>query len=515
MTRTYSPQQSAFFATVEDRRGGNILLEAVAGAGKTTCLVGACERMTPVGRYFSVALVAYNNRIAKELKEKTSHLKYVTAGTVHSFGFKAWMRTAPKATVEAKKLQKLQEVSALAVGRELGAEDEFARILVSLAKQAAFGCTGRPIESEDWYALIERHDVADVLPDDVTAEQIKQYVADAVTLLAASNAQCQSVIDFDDMIYAPLFFNARIWQNDWVLVDEAQDTNPARRMLARKMLRPGGRFIAVGDPHQAIYGFTGADNDALDLIAKDFNCRRMPLTVTYRCPQAVVAFARQFVSHITAHESAPIGAVLVKDGAELLKLPKAHFGAGDAVLCRNTAPLIDLAFKLIRAGVGVRVEGRDIGNGLIALATKWKRLTTLGTLASKLAEYRDKEVQKLLAKGQEMKAASVEDRVEALLTLIDGQNAQTGSVKTLVETIQGMFGDTDGPVATVVLSTVHKAKGREWDRVYLLNREALMPSRYARQAWQQEQEVNLIYVAATRAKSVLIDLTLPVPERRK
>jgi DNA helicase-2/ATP-dependent DNA helicase PcrA len=513
MTVRYSPQQLAVFAAVEQYNGGSLTVESVAGSGKTTVLVGACERMRPVGKWFSVALIAYNKAIAEELKAKVAHLKYVKAGTVHSFGFQAWRRMAPNAKVEGKKLQHLQELALEAEGRAdegLTEVHEFVRTLVSLAKQQAFGCAGRPLDQEDWYRLIEHYDVAEVLPETVTADQLAAYVRDAQALLALSNAQCSTVIDYDDMIYAPLFFNARVWQNDWVLVDEAQDTNPARRMLARKMLRPGGRLIAVGDPHQAIYGFTGADSDALDLISRDFNCRRMPLTVTYRCPKAVVEVARQWVSHITAADSAPEGVVRALNAADIRDW-RGVFSAGDAVLCRNTAPLIDLAFKLIRNGVGCRVEGREIGNGLIALATRWKRLKTLGALADKLAEYREREVQKLMAKGQELKAAAVEDRVEALLALIDGQNAQTGDVASLVATIKSMFGDSEpgAPVSVVVLSTVHKSKGREWDRVYLVNRETLMPSRYARQAWQLEQEYNLMYVAVTRAKRELIELTLP------
>lgn len=94
-------------------------------------------------------------------------------------------------------------------------------------------------------------------------------------------------IDFDDMVYLPLVFKLRLFPQDWVLIDEAQDTNPTRRALAARMLKPGGRVIAVGDPRQAIYGFTGADNDALEQIAAQFSCKRMPLTVSYRCPQAV------------------------------------------------------------------------------------------------------------------------------------------------------------------------------------------------------------------------------------
>jgi superfamily I DNA/RNA helicase len=54
----------------------------------------------------------------------------------------------------------------------------------------------------------------------------------------------------------------------------------------------------------------------------------------------------------------------------------------------------------------------------------------------------------------------------------------------------------------LTLCTVHKAKGLEWNRVYILD-EFLMPSKYARQAWQQQQETNLQYVAVTRAKQEL------------
>jgi superfamily I DNA/RNA helicase len=58
----------------------------------------------------------------------------------------------------------------------------------------------------------------------------------------------------------------------------------------------------------------------------------------------------------------------------------------------------------------------------------------------------------------------------------------------------------------LVLSTIHKSKGREWNTVFWLDRAGTCPSKYARQAWQQEQEINLQYVAATRAKRSLVDL---------
>jgi superfamily I DNA/RNA helicase len=54
-----------------------------------------------------------------------------------------------------------------------------------------------------------------------------------------------------------------------------------------------------------------------------------------------------------------------------------------------------------------------------------------------------------------------------------------------------------------MLSTIHKAKGLENDRIFFLCPE-LIPSKYATQPWQYEQEANLKYVAITRAKQELI-----------
>jgi superfamily I DNA/RNA helicase len=328
----------------------------------------------------------------------------------------------------------------------------------------------------------------------------------------------KEVIDFDDMILAPLVHKARFWQQDWVLIDEAQDTNPARRALARAMLKPGGRLIAVGDPRQAIFGFTGADADSMDLIKADFNCIELPLTVSYRCPKAVVAHAQQWVSHIEAHPTALDGVVRTMPLTRLLEQAGAvhaflddewpALSKDDAILCRNTKPLVELAYGLIRLGVACQVEGRDIGLGLIKLARKW-RCTGLEALLGKLALYKGQECAKLAAKGKEQQAAAIEDRVETLICMAEVCQTQgKHNITDLVSFIERLFGDTkDGDRPRVLtLSTVHKSKGREWDKVYLLGRNKYMPSKWARKAWQQEQEDNLCYVAVTRAKRELIEI---------
>ena len=272
------------------------------------------------------------------------------------------------------------------------------------------------------------------------------------------------------------------------------------------MLKPGGRLVAVGDRHQAIYGFTGADADSMDLIAKDFAAAELPLTVTYRCPKAVVALAHQWVNHIQAHETAPEGRVSEVTLGDILAKPHAMLRPTDAILCRNTKPLIELAYQLIRKGMGCTVEGRDIGQGLIALARKWK-VRSLGALADRLERFKETEMQKAIAKGQETKAQSIEDKVDTLTLIIAQTQEQGGSdINDLVASINRLF--SDDATGLLKLSTVHKSKGREWERVFILGRSAYMPSQWARKAWQQQQEVNLMYVAVTRAKAELVDIGL-------
>ena len=163
-----------------------------------------------------------------------------------------------------------------------------------------------------------------------------------------------------------------------------------------------------------------------------------------------------------------------------------------------------LAFKLIRSGVPAKIEGRDVGNGLVKLATRWKRVKTLTALEDKLEDYLDAERVKAKAKDDARRAQDAEDRVETLRVLMDRTREQGGdTVEALVSVIGGLFEDKVGEVTPcVILCSGHKSKGREWDRVHLLGLEELQPGRTSRD-WQAKQEVNLMYVMVTRAKKEL------------
>lgn len=539
MTTKFVPSkaQRTFFRWV-DTKTGNCVLKAVAGAGKTTTIVEAISRMK--GRvWFGV----YNRSMGEEIKEKLSGRKDIAkrkfpqeavfTSTFHGQGMSIVRRHNGKdgiTDVDDKKVAKIIET--LILEREGADQQERPDLrsvagaiasVVSMAKNRGFmkpthtdipeGLTNSD-DREAWIEMIEHFDLIEELPEDVSMDMVVKF---SRAVLCRNNRDTNT-IDFDDMVYLPLALNMRCYTHDWVIVDEAQDTNPTRRALARKLLAPRGRLVAVGDPHQAIFGFTGADNDALEQIAEAFDCTELPLTVTYRCPKAVVAHANRWVDHITAHESAPEGAVhelgykaLVP---EIKSIPEDGHGEV-AVLCRYNLPLVELCFGLIREGIAARIEGRAIGEGLMKLATRWKRVKTLNGLETKLNEYRDREVRKALEKEREDRADRIEDQVATLLVIMDrAREKGIDRIDDLRDMIEDMFADKVADKGMLTLCSAHKSKGLEWNRVYLLGREQFMPSRFARQDWQVDQETNLIYVAVTRAKEVLVEV-VGVPEKKR
>uniref|UniRef100_A0AAU7VGN5 DNA 3'-5' helicase n=1 Tax=Dinoroseobacter phage vB_DshS_R26L TaxID=3161158 RepID=A0AAU7VGN5_9CAUD len=540
MTFKPSPAQQAFYDWVETNTG-NCILNAVAGAGKTTTILNGIAKMR--GKvWFGV----YNKKMATEIQEKLAGRKdlarraqfaekkeRVESSTFHSLGFSlvnSSLGRGQRADVDEKKVKRIiDRIIAEKEATDQQRRDDLRELagavesIVSMAKNRGF--VGKRVaerygltDASDvnaWMDMLETFDLLDAIPEGTETTAINF----ARAVLKRSNDDLES-IDMDDMVYLPLVRDLRLapWhQFDWVLIDEAQDTNPTRRALARKVMGPQARLVAVGDPHQAIFGFTGADNDALEQIRDTFNARELPLTVTYRCPKAVVAHAQQWVDHIIAHDSAPEGQVLTQHYLDFVDslptLERATYGE-TAILCRYNKYLVGLCFKMIRMGLPAKIEGRNIGEGLVKLATRWKSVKTVNGLETKLREYEEREVAKAMKKEQEQKADRITDEVATLMTIIERVRSQGADrVEDVVASIEEIFEDNVAGKGLITLCSAHKSKGLEWDNVYLLDRESLMPSKFAKQDWQIQQERNLIYVAVTRAKETLIEVTGVVEEK--
>jgi superfamily I DNA/RNA helicase len=491
-----SAQQTAAIAALT--RPGSIVVEAVAGAGKTSTLIEMLK-----GADGTVAFCAFNKSISQEIEYKISplNLPNVKVGTLHSFGFGAIRRTVSNVKVDANKLRTLARQEFTGEYENL---QQFVVSAAALAKECGIAAV---IDNsvENWIAMFDHHSLWDSIPDGVT----ESTAIDASQYLLKCSNDVKNFIDFSDMIYMPILHKMKIWQYDNIFLDEAQDTNVTRRQLVKMMLKPQGRLVAVGDPHQAIYGFTGADSASLDNIKAEFNAVTLPLSVTFRCPKAIVKVANRWVSHIEAAESAPEGVVDSCEIQDLINLA----GPQDAIICRNTKPLIGVAYKMIRNSIPCKVEGRAIGEGLVNLAMRWKRIKTVGELATKVEEWSQNEIEKHRAKGNDSRCQVIEDQAETLQVFID-QCEDFDTISVLVGKIRTLFSDTkEGEMQEILtLSTVHKSKGREWNRVFALGMDRYSPSKWAKQSWEMEQEDNLCYVQVTRAKQHLTLVNVPAKE---
>ncbi len=178
------------------------------------------------------------------------------------------------------------------------------------------------------------------------------------------------------------------------------------------------------------------------------------------------------------------------------------------VLCRLTAPLVSLAFALIASGISAKVMGRDIGKGLTAfirravkMARKNGERTDLSGLVAAVEALVQADIRKLMAAGgdeDDARVVALSDKAECIKAIIRfSDDAET--IEDILRVIGSLFSEGR---ASVTLCTVHRAKGLQGDRIFILQEEK-MPLPFAKRAWQHEQEMNLRYVALTRSTDKL------------
>jgi superfamily I DNA/RNA helicase len=533
---------------------GHLIIEAVAGSGKTFTIIQMianiinrwhAEGIKPSKR---IALMAFNAKIRDELKHRIQfygltkeqqdrmafdsayreHIlatykglsQWVEVNTVHGFGFSAFKQAFGSRKPNTFKLSDILDPWLKAHKLSW----EFSKPIctaVSIAKDSGMGLFF-PNNTAEWKRLIAYHDLSwneDKLPFNL--------FLDLSSRLFHESLQDTSKIDFNDMIYMPLWKNLPFPQFDFVFIDEAQDTNATRREVAKRMLKTEnkcthdpyggedslssitvktGHLIAVGDRHQAIYGFTGADNDALDILKKEFHASELPLSTCFRCSKAVISHAQSIVPHICHRTGAIQGSVLTTPEynfeENLFQHGTTHSYQTSAILCRKNAPLISLAFKLLNARIPCRIEGKDIGQELIRFCKKFKA-DDKPTLTHSLRKHLTDQSLKLPA----YKLEQLQDKISAITSVLTLPHVT--SLTILYQTLEQLFSDYDPKAPPkLTLSSIHKSKGLEWPTVYLLGRNAWMPSKFATQDWMLDQEHNLTYVAITRAKETLYEVTV-------
>lgn len=297
-------------------------------------------------------------------------------------------------------------------------------------------------------------------------------------------------MDFTDMLYYATQYVHRedFKQYNVVMLDECQDISPLQFEVVKMCKTPRGRLIAVGDEKQSIYSFMGSNLDSLQAIKNAPNTVTLPLSMTYRCAQDIVAEAcKVFPDGIVAAPGAVKGFVgdgTFKDAQE-----------GDFILCRNNAPLVDAFITLLRQGKKCTILGKEFGDELVSLIDSvedvWGLEQVLENMISKLQKKGVKSPTKCEAYDK------LNEKVNVLLSLYE----YFGDLETVRSRIYDIF--VENASRGITLSTIHKSKGLESDNIYFLEPE-LLPSKYATTELELYAERCLKFVAITRARKRLI-----------
>lgn len=322
----------------------------------------------------------------------------------------------------------------------------------------------------------------------------------------------RGVLDLDDLIGRALdeieqdaeFAATTRWRFRHLFLDEAQDMNPLQFAFLEAVRAGREDVFVVGDPNQAIYGWNGADPRLLGVLPDRLGrVTILRLTSNYRSTPQIVAYSAAVggVPDVVSRsdDGAPVRVVRCDDEhheadvvAELVRrlsgdsVPRRW--AACAVLVRTNAQVGPIADALERAGVPVR---RGRGASPRAAARESASLCTgrddLYAWAADVSAESDDEHERAVA-----------DEVREYLDLgghADGRGFLAWTAAN------GRFHADDG----VEVTTMHAAKGREWESVVIAGAEdGLLPHRASVGTAAEAEERRLAYVAVTRAAKRLV-----------
>lgn len=548
------------------RQKGHLIVDALAGTGKTFSIVKYCEMIRQgrpadlIGsseqeaiweellngqRPNTIGVMMFGSDATASVKERLKHLSGITVMSSHGFGMQTIAKSGIRSKLDRESHMKKtmwlfeQYMQEYLETPEIGLTfikgfwptlPKTVERLVSLCKINLIDLDKMEIDEqmEQIEYLAERHSL------EVDQRCFKMWKADGddpflpeiVSGVLKMSAAEQRFHDFDDMIWWPYRLNLEVRKVDLLLGDERQDFNLAQQEL---VFRSGRRICLVGDINQAIFGFAGADYSACErmrtrLESTTLGCKSLPLTYSRRNSKAVVKLANSYKdTGLKALDDAPEGAILYDKEESFLDDVKPE----DMVLCRTNAPLIQHALRMMKQRRKVLIHGQDFGEQLVDIVDGLDApdcvigITLLGQWY--LNEMKKMEAWKFCP--DDMKN-TLTDKWMALKGLMESSR----TISEVTTTIQVLFGTRCEKCERILkgerckkcghiqdrtgalFSSIHRAKGLEpkhrHNKVWWLRYDLCpLPTKTPEEA---EQETNLCYVAATRAKDeiVLVE-TLP------
>lgn len=461
MTHSPTEEQHAII-TAATTTSENLMINALAGTGKSSTLKMIDQRI----RTKPALYLVFNTRNAKEAEKSGEFAGTTTIRTFNACGHRIWAAyCSGTINLDPRKTQNLfkETIADLSKPDTKEAWSHYFCIMDGISKAKALGYV--PTECKVGHSLINRHSLHHAMDETPT-----EFAADLIdTILIESITRAYSgYIDFNDQIYMPALFGGVFPKFPLVMVDEYQDQSPVNHAMLAKLVK--GRIIGVGDPNQNIYGFRGAKASGMASAVKAYSMTELNLSVSFRCPSEIVKAVRWLVPNFKwTREGGNVEIIKYFTGAS--------YPDDATIICRNNAPLLRTAFKLISAGRGVTVVGSDLGPRLVGIMKKLgPDMTKRDSVHGLIESWREER----LISGSK----SANDLADCMRVFADHGD----TLGTAISYAEHIFKQT----GTIKLLTGHKSKGLEYDNVFHLD------------PWlvgDDPQDQNLRYVITTRSQN--------------
>lgn len=464
----------------------SIAISAVPGSGKTSTLL---QLLKLVPRTKKTLFVAFNKSISDEIQIKVD--ERIRVSTLHSLGYKTLLKNTDhqfelnqsKTFILGKKYLDLSHLENF--------KDRTYHLMM-VCKAVDLYRMNLCTDEESLSAVLE----------DYTIDTKDNLIGDTVELMKHIDRYNRSsffsekhMIDFTDMLYLTSQLDSKCFEKyNVVMFDESQDANKLQLNIVEKSIKKNGRLISVGDPFQAIYHFMGASKSVFETMKQRPKTSVLPLSYCYRCGTSIVAEANKIFNVIESPEGQFEGKVSIGEIDDIK--------VEDYIICRNNLPLVNLYLYLTERSIPCFIMGKEYGESLIQIIKKVDSENVNDKVIKDLLEKKYMDL-----KGKKIKDPRKHPQYIALLeklSVIKVVQAEYRSKGEVTSAIEHMFGDK-GDRKSVILSTIHKSKGLEADRVFFMLREEI-PSKYAITPAEIFAEKCLKYVGITRAKKELVYL---------
>lgn len=485
---------------------------APAGSGKTRVLTARVAHRIATGEIepAHVLCVTFTRKAADELRGRLHRIGIrdrIEAGTFHAVAWRqlrdrwaAQGRPAPHLLDRVRPFLREQlEITAPAELTELANELSWARarqVRPDGYEAAARSVGRRTRRPAGWIA--ERYDAYE-------AAKARRHVVDFDDLLAA----CAAAIDGDADFAA-----AQHWRFRHLFVDEFQDVNPLQFSLLESWRGERWDVFVVGDTHQSIYGWNGAEPGLLDELAERWPAlETIHLDRTHRSTPQVTAAAAAIIRAAGLPDRHPVSSGPPGPPARL-------FGHADEVaevdaiaraIRRRRGP--DRSWRDFAVLARTHQQVVDLDRGLIAhgvptVVRRQAALLDAPGVRRVLRRLRGDDRPLLTALGEALGDHDIDDPAvsalaEAAEELRITDDAVTGH--SFVGWAYANLTDGEADPDAVTVSTIHSAKGLEWPVVHVAGCEdGSIPIASAKRRAAREEEARLFYVAVTRAASEIV-----------